>query len=777
MTVSTPPKRLTLALSLVLTCVVGAIPPGVIFVDRWLRNERVHNFLRDWWCEEKSRCDLLVPYYFVLILILVFAVILLVGLIGSERIDRDGLVSVQADESGVPRRQKLAGLVLLALSLLGVVVTIVWLSIAPQVVGWVYLPICLAYVLGWFLITTPLARVIPFLSQRASLGLVYLLGVAALTWLLFSYYGRNQLSIFSLVLAAVAILVLVRQRKKIVWWYWLVLVGLVLYTLQLNAWNFSVVGDANIFQLWARDIAFKRSLIEIGNRFFDGTAVYGTHPYLSSLLQAPTVRLLDDQNFGWRLSSIAASLLSIYFFSFFFCTFLTKWFAGFAAFLLAVSHYLMTFSRIGYNNTQALLAMGMAFAAATWAIRSGKRWAFVVTGLALAFCFYTFPGALYLVPIVLWYLFLYRLSPWRSNWAGWGILLLTLLVFIVPLLFQLDYWTTKLLGTPFWSADVVPSGWLWAQRIGIQILYVAESFLYVAKETHHLRLAYVDSITAVVVLVGLGVLVERVRSDKFALMVLSVLGLFALVGATGGADAPPNTRMILLVPWWGLIAAIGLQWFVFRLRDLGWQPRMGYAVAAVLLALILGLNLYLAYDYSVRPAAGYLEFDSLLLRVGQNLEASPAAFPKAILLVYNGQAHSVPALQESFRLGYVHTTIKPFRVTGMPRKFPRALLDHNMVVVISPQLPQQVQTAYNDFFTGRGYLACLLVPDSGAKPLQVWRRANAADPCAPQQLWQPIHLPDPIATTVIALGLTTGLGGLVYTERRAHFKTTTIRTA
>ena len=252
------------------------------------------------------------------------------------------------------------------------------------------------FVLGWVLLTVRFGAVWNLVRRYWKVGFAYLLGLAALTWLLFSYYARGQLSPFSFVLATAAILVLYWQRGNISPGYWLMLLAFVLYSLQLNAWHFSVVGDEMVFRGSAVEIAQDKSLDQILARLFNGTAVYGTHPYLSSVLLAPPLKIFDTLGFGWRMGSIYPSAFAVFLLYGFFGIFTKHRVAFAAAFLLAVSHYLMTFSRIGYNNTQALLAMAVLFLSAAWAVKFQSRIAFVVTGLALAFCFYVFPAAIYI---------------------------------------------------------------------------------------------------------------------------------------------------------------------------------------------------------------------------------------------------------------------------------------------------------------------------------------------------------------------------------------------
>ena len=85
------------------------------------------------------------------------------------------------------------------------------------------------------------------------------------------------------------------------------------------------------------------------------------------------MKLFGSHNLGWHLSSLYLSAAAVGLFYLFFKTFVPRRVALVAAFFLAVSHYIMTFGKIGYNNLQALFAMSLALCAATWAIRTKRR--------------------------------------------------------------------------------------------------------------------------------------------------------------------------------------------------------------------------------------------------------------------------------------------------------------------------------------------------------------------------------------------------------------------
>ena len=61
---------------------------------------------------------------------------------------------------------------------------------------------------------------------------------------------------------------------------------LLLYTIEIDAWWFAIVGDEYDFYRVARHIAEESNWSEINARLFDGQGVYGAHAYFSSILQS-----------------------------------------------------------------------------------------------------------------------------------------------------------------------------------------------------------------------------------------------------------------------------------------------------------------------------------------------------------------------------------------------------------------------------------------------------------------------------------------------------------
>jgi hypothetical protein len=187
------------------------------------------------------------------------------------------------------------------------------------------------------------------ISQNQGPLLAMLLAhVALVAFLANTFTTQQSVWVFNLllILAAINLLRHYRQAGAV---FWLISLALVLFTLYINGWWYSIVGDEFIFFDYACDIAQKQNWLTIGENLFRGDWAYGMHPYLSSLIQAVLVKLLGCNNFGWRFSSLYLSALAVGLF-YLFKTFVPRRVALVAALFLACSHYIMTFGKIGYNN-------------------------------------------------------------------------------------------------------------------------------------------------------------------------------------------------------------------------------------------------------------------------------------------------------------------------------------------------------------------------------------------------------------------------------------------
>ena len=365
--------------------------------------------------------------------------------------------------------------------------------------------------------------------------------------------------------------------------------------------------------------------------FFDGA-----FPYLSSLLQAASLRFFGQDIFGLRISSVLFSAASVGLFYEFFKRFIKNPLALIATILLAGSSYLMTFGKIGYNNTQALFAMALILVTAGWAVETDRPLAYVGLGLGIGFCFYIHPVALYLPVLGLLFLSMLRFPRSWKALRGWLFAAVTALLIILPTFLQTDYWQIRMTGLVFNSPALLLDFPTLAGHLTANALQAFYSFLYVVGESHFVAAAFLDPLSAAFLLIGLAFSLRFIRHEPFARFLTTSFFIFLfLVGATHDRASPPISRMFLLLPWFCLYAAIGIYWFVEQIKAANLSPRWQKLLYPVLVGCILLANLYQANPLSWQRSTAWQLPETAFVHLLQELRRSQhsASDPYAITIL------------------------------------------------------------------------------------------------------------------------------------------------
>lgn len=713
----------------VLALIAAAIPPLLVVYDRWLEEEGAKFLLYEF----RQRLGLLDqfawPPYFMLVLVCTLALFVLMWFGAPIRSVESMPATWPAPEpERAPLPQRRCGTVLVLGSLAGIALALIRQLTLLVLPGWELVALLLAYFAGWVLQEIPLARATIALARHGRRYAAYALVHIALVGLLMGYNAGREFRPLPVALLILALLWLVANHKQVHPLFWIVTLALVVTTANLDAWPFAVVGDEFSFYRIARSIARAPDWTSMGQNLFKAGFVYGAHPYISSLLQASIMALSDLQNFGWRLSSIYVVVLSLIFFFAFYRPFVGERIALLAVFFLAGSHYLMTFSKIGYNNTQALLAMGLALAASAWAIQRARPLAYVSVGAAMAFCFYVYPAALYVPVLALLLLFWCAPPSTKARAYLWAMMLLTVVIAIFPLLIQERFWTSRIAGTYLYNPSLGASPATLVANVGQNLTYALFSFLYSLQESHFVTVGYVDPITAGLVLIGMAATLRSAGKDRFfGFLIAGFVILLLLVGASHDRAFPPTTRMFLLLPWFALLAALGARWVAERFGARAeWSRRWPLAIS--ICVVILAVNLYQAYEVSIRRSLQYQGMEELLIQLGQTIAAEDTGEKLELFLVNDPETLHAPALQELLDLYYLPLKLKELRVQHAKTKDLLPLLERNAIIVVSPRLAPEAATAFERLLRGAAD-SCGMMNMAGRVQFWVWYRHGQASPC------------------------------------------------
>jgi hypothetical protein len=760
MILPTPSVDRSRLLRLAALVAVAAVPAALVVLDRWLDYAPVRTLWRDaLWCRAPALCASAWPSYFAVVFGAVFAV-LAVFVVRRE----GGAVSRPAAElplSLAPvglRQARLskwlawAGLALVGVSFVRALLGLwgrlpegpLWLGGLPGIdlASGVLL---MALGAGIALVPAPVARAAWRRDgRRWRSQAVAALAILAALW---AVYTRPAGGAWLAVALAGAVVALVwRDLRASGPAFWLALLALVLASLHLAAWWRVVVGDEYNFYYEASDVAFRRPLAETLAFLFDGTWVYGTHPFLSTLLQALGLRVLGDTVFGWRIQDALLVALALPLWFGFVAAF-TRWrLAALTAVFLATSTYLAAFSKIGYNNLQAYLALAVVLAAGALAVRTRRRAASLLLGLAMGACFYTFPAALYVVPLPVFLLALYDPPTARAAARRWATVAAATLSLAWPVLVQSDYWAARVTGTVVNDPRLMAGAGTVVSHVVHNLAYSLFSWLYAVDESHFVVVGHTDPITGTLLLLGLGCALVAVRwRDRFALFMLGTgFLMLVLAGATHDKIAPPATRMFMLVPWYAWLAALGLAWLVDAVAAAmpGWlaTPRAGRLVTAglaVALAVLVVVSYAQAYPLARRRLAGrYQPMEAQFVRLARQEERGrqPDDPPPDWVFLYPTDTLDPAAYRQISRLYQLAPaavdTVDPTHPDSAPRA--RDLLaGPNVIAVVRPDMDSAVAVRFGDALRNGNFAACAVRNEAGKAVATLWLPPGQGPLCRP----------------------------------------------
>jgi len=708
---------------------LAAIPPLLVVQDRWFDHAMTSETLQSLWCSNTFLCSLALPPYFLLSFVCVACMSGLFWLYWREMgetvtlTDTPSLVATGPSTSGQLHHSVGAGLSWLGG--IGIVASLAYSVSVQRLPGWDLIVVLTIFAGGLALAEMDMDGFRRGVLERWSRLFDLLLAHIALLGFLASFYARGAyLPLFVLLLLVAGYRALAHRHAAPI--YWIVSLAIVLFTIDINGWWFAVIGDEYSFYRLAFEIARQRSIGEIGQQIFDGTAVYETHPYFSSFLQAIPMWFFEAYNFGWRFSNLYFSAVTIALCFLAFRQFVGRRVALLAALLLASSHYLMSFGKIGYNNLQALLAMGLVLYTASLAIRTRRIAPFVLHGLSLAVCFYVFPAALYVVPLGMLFILMFVPPVTRKAATGWLAMAFAGGAAVFPLLLQPEYWATKIAGTAFYTPERIATPAAVITHVFTNLIYSLTSFLYVPDETHFVAVAYVDPLTAAFLMIGVVVMVVAARRQRFAqFALLGCAGLLILAGVTHDRETPSTTRMFLLLPFFALYAAYGLTWCVDEAQRIGLWPGGTRPLIAALIVTIVGLNLYLAYPLSRERMARYQMIQSLFLRTAEQTFSKEHDPLLRFVFLNDPKRLDVPSLKELLTVYQV-----PFREDQLidinaselsPETIDMELLHRaESLVFVHPELDPQKRAYFEQALLDMGKQPCPILTDSGEERFRLW---------------------------------------------------------
>jgi len=402
----------------------------------------------------------------------------------------------------------------------------------------------------------------------------------------------------------------------------LMILGFSLSSFALQDIPMTIIPDEGNFWETARAIA----LSFIHPVFFD-SGVY-TFPVASSIFQGWMLRIFGVSFWGWRFASViagVAAVIPLYLLA-------KEWFGRQAAIaagiMMTANPYFIAFSRMGYNNSQALFPVALCIYFFAVGARKGSYFYLWLAGLVAGFGFYTYSAAwMGLVALVLGvaYLFLRKEIQWKRALSvlgviltGWAILFVPRVAYtgsgensggLVYKIFETSFVNTFYAKAYYGESDLLRTiplaglsdkdTWFYNPVIYGELLLrgAVRTILAIFDPhiifEHFLVTGLAGIITPIFFLVGLAISLRHAKQLRFGLPLMwLVAGLIFL--SIIGAFPPRHTHLVSVIPALALLSGMGLVAVTQSLTDLI-STRFGALRTLIRNLLVVGVSLAIIY--------------------------------------------------------------------------------------------------------------------------------------------------------------------------------------
>lgn len=491
----------------------------------------------------------------------------------------------------------------------------------------------------------------------------------------------------------------------------LLLLGFIVGSFALQDIPIAILLDED--QFWHTAAAIARN--QIDPVIFD-TGVF-TFPIASSIVQSWLLRTFGINLWAWRFSSVIMGVfvvLPLYLLA-------KEWFSRGLAIVTCIlmigNPYYISFCRLGYNNSQALLPVVFCIYFFVLSVRKSSYFYLWLAGLAAGIGFYTYSASwlgLFILLAGSLYLRFLKIFNWKSLLTamsiilfGWAIVFVPRIVYLtsggqheslVYRLFEASFANVFYGQAYYGQADLVHTMPLiqigehhrlfYDPVIYAELIYRGTVRTFLAffdpylVQNHFLVAGLAGAITPVFLLMGLVVCLRYRKELHFALILIWFLGGTISLSVLS-AFPPAQTHLVSIIPALALISAIGLFSVMESLTRLLFSRqaiareviRNGGIAAACLVIVVFGLRAY----FITMPATYPPSFEIIAFWISGKIEIP-------VHLIYVGQPEKAYRLEK-----FMNTAGMPHEYRGiLPEEFspPTGLPDTPTVIFIESQKGQ-----------------------------------------------------------------------------------------
>ncbi|HZY45103.1 MAG TPA: glycosyltransferase family 39 protein [Anaerolineae bacterium] len=186
---------------------------------------------------------------------------------------------------------------------------------------------------------------------------------------------------------------------------------LIVFVYRINDVPNSMWGDEGAFFSTARDIAQGKATLD-----FFGLGAYGTFPTPGSVFQSIFLSIFGANIIAWRLGSAVAAWLAIFPLYYLTRATLGKRVAWISIALYAISPYVLTYARMGYNNSQSIAPVAVTLMLTWFAIKRSSLFFAFLAGCVGGLGFMTYTAAeLGIVLAVGWLIWMWIMRSGRRR--------------------------------------------------------------------------------------------------------------------------------------------------------------------------------------------------------------------------------------------------------------------------------------------------------------------------------------------------------------------------